>query len=167
MTTAEADNGDSEQRRRLDMVTSVVSAFISNNQLNQAELTKLIADVNKAFSDIDYIIHAAEPVVLQPAVPIKRSVTKEHIICLEDGLKFRALKRHLQVKYNLSPDEYRKKWGLPADYPMVSSAYSAARSKLAKESGLGQVRRKAQVGKTAAKASRKAAAKKPVRAKKQ
>ena len=79
---------------------------------------------------------------LKPAVPIKRSVTAEYIVCLEDGLKFKSLKRHLRTRYNMTPDQYREKWGLPPDYSMVAPNYAAARSQLAKQMGLGQQRRR-------------------------
>jgi predicted transcriptional regulator len=89
---------------------------------------------------VGQVAASAEP--LKPAVPIKRSVTPEHIVCLEDGLKFKSLKRHLRTRYNLTPDQYREKWGLPPDYSMVAPNYAAARSQLAKQMGLGQQRRR-------------------------
>ena len=79
---------------------------------------------------------------LKPAVPVKRSITAEHIVCLEDGKKFKSLKRHLRTQYDMTPEQYREKWGLPPDYPMVAPNYAAARSQLAKEMGLGQQRRR-------------------------
>ena len=79
---------------------------------------------------------------LKPAVPVKKSITPDYIVCLEDGKKFKSLKRHLRSQYNLSPDAYREKWGLPADYPMVAPNYAKARSNLAKQMGLGQQRRR-------------------------
>ena len=82
---------------------------------------------------------------LKPAVPIKKSITPDHIVCLEDGKKFKSLKRHLRTQYNMTPEQYREKWGLPPDYPMVAPNYAAARSQLAKQMGLGQQRRRAQV----------------------
>jgi len=83
---------------------------------------------------------AAEP--LKPAVSVKKSITPEHIVCLEDGKKFKSLKRHLRTQYNMTPEQYRDKWNLPADYPMVAPNYAAARSQLAKQMGLGQQRRR-------------------------
>jgi predicted transcriptional regulator len=78
----------------------------------------------------------------RPAIPVKKSLNNDYIICLEDGKKFKSLKRHLRTQYNMSPEEYREKWGLPADYPMVAPAYAQARSNLAKQMGLGQQRRR-------------------------
>jgi predicted transcriptional regulator len=98
----------------------------------------LIADVHaalKALGTEEVVIPAEEK---KPAVPVRKSVTPDYIICLEDGKKFKSLKRHLRTHYNLSPEEYREKWGLPADYPMVAPSYSATRSQLAKDNGLGR-----------------------------
>ncbi|TSE12230.1 MucR family transcriptional regulator [Mesorhizobium intechi] len=129
-----------EQDGQTDIVSiaaDIVAAYVSNNPLPVAELPKLISDVHAALQGIG--TPAAEPVVkLEPAVSIRKSVTPDYIICLEDGKKFKSLKRHLNVHYNLSPDEYRAKWSLPADYPMVAPNYAAARSALAKAAGLGR-----------------------------
>ena len=128
---------------RISIVADVVSAYVSNNSVAQADLPRLIADVHAIFSRIADGALVEEPVApkLTPAVPIKKSVTPDYIVCLEDGRKFKSLKRYLNRQYGMSPDEYRAKWGLPADYPMVAPNYAKARSALAKEMGLGQVRK--------------------------
>jgi MucR family transcriptional regulator, transcriptional regulator of exopolysaccharide biosynthesis len=125
----------------LELTSGIVSAYVSNNPVPSAEIPDLISQVYSALKRVSAgQVAAAEP--LKPAVPIKRSVTAEYIVCLEDGLKFKSLKRHLRTRYNLTPDQYREKYGLPPDYPMVAPNYAAARSKLAKDMGLGQQRRR-------------------------
>ena len=118
--------------------TDIVAAYVSHNAVSPTDLPKLIAEVHGALR----ALHSNEaPVVveeLRPAVPVRKSVATDYIICLEDGKKFKSLKRHLRTHYNLSPEEYREKWGLPSDYPMVAPSYSATRSKLAKDNGLGR-----------------------------
>ena len=125
----------------LEMAASIVSAFVSNNAVPSTELAQLIqsvhASIQKIASGVPETI-VTEP--QEPAVSIKKSVTPDYIICLEDGKKFKSLKRHLKTAYDLSPEAYRLKWNLPRDYPMVAPAYAAARSALAKQSGLGQPR---------------------------
>ncbi|AZO68032.1 MucR family transcriptional regulator [Mesorhizobium sp. M6A.T.Cr.TU.016.01.1.1] len=129
-----------EQGNQLDTVSiaaDIVAAYVSNNPLPVGELPKLIGDIHAALKSIG--TPAVEPVVKQePAVSIKKSVTPDFIICLEDGKQFKSLKRHIGVHYNLSPDEYRQKWNLPSDYPMVAPNYAATRSALAKSIGLGR-----------------------------
>ncbi|WP_353807107.1 MucR family transcriptional regulator [Mesorhizobium sp.] len=121
----------------MSIAADIVAAYVSNNPLPVAELPKLIGDVHAALYGIG--TPATEPVVKQqPAVSIRKSVTADYIICLEDGKKFKSLKRHIGVHYNLSPDEYRQKWNLPADYPMVAPNYAATRSAMAKSIGLGR-----------------------------
>jgi predicted transcriptional regulator len=124
----------------IEVTASIVSAYVSNNPVPSAEIPNLISQVYAALKRVSggQVAAAAEP--LKPAVPIKRSVTAEHIVCLEDGLKFKSLKRHLRTRYGINPDQYREKWGLPPDYPMVAPNYAAARSQLAKQMGLGQHR---------------------------
>lgn len=125
----------------LEMAANIVSAFVSNNAVPASELAALIQSVYESIQKIAGVapeVAVAEP--QEPAVPIRKSITPEFIICLEDGKKFKSLKRHLRTAYNLSPDQYRAKWGLQSDYPMVAPAYAAARSALAKQSGLGQPR---------------------------
>jgi predicted transcriptional regulator len=117
--------------------TGIVSAYVRNNTVGMADLPDLIRSVHAALQTLSRP-SAAEPEPPRPAVPVKKSIFKDYLICLEDGLKFKSLKRHLRSKYGLSPDEYRQKWGLPADYPMVAPGYSEKRSKLAKKMGLGR-----------------------------
>jgi predicted transcriptional regulator len=126
----------------LDLIVSIVSAYVSNNSLRMADLPELIASVHTSISNLmsSETKEAAPPKPAEPAVPIKKSIMPDYIICLEDGKKFRSLKRHIGTAYNLTPDQYREKWGLPPDYPMVAPAYSAIRSKLARDIGLGQQR---------------------------
>lgn len=153
MAEAADTNTTSNGNENLDRVVDVVSAFIANNKLSATELLSLIADVNQAFVNIAKGPSQPPAAKPQPAVSIRKSVTDDYIICLEDGLKFKSLKRHLRTKYNMTPDEYRTKWELPADYPMVSHNYSAARSALAKKAGLGQARQLAAKRKSGKKAS--------------
>lgn len=120
----------------VEQTTSIVSAYVRSNPVSATDLPKLIASVHSALNELGQV--APEPETPDPAVPVRKSVQNDHIICLEDGKKFKSLKRHLRTHYNLSPDEYRAKWGLPADYPMVAPHYSAVRSQLAKSNGLGR-----------------------------
>jgi len=131
----------------IELTADIASAYVSNNDLPAAELPGLIASIFGALTGAAAPQKAAEP--QQPAVPIKKSITADHLICLEDGLKFKSLKRHLRTKYDLSPEAYRAKWGLPKNYPMVAPAYSEARSSLAKEMGLGQAGRRKAAPRTA------------------
>jgi predicted transcriptional regulator len=126
----------------IDLAAEIVSAYVSNNSVPSADLPTLIAEVHRALSSTQQGITKSEPEPLKPAVNPKKSVFPDYIVCLEDGKKFKSLKRHLRTHYDLSPEEYREKWGLPADYPMVAPNYAAARSALAKKMGLGQQRRK-------------------------
>jgi len=126
----------------IELAADIVSAYVSNNSVPASDLPTLINDVHSALLRVTAgtVIVPAE--VPKPAVPAKKSITNEFIVCLEDGRKFKSLKRHLRTQYNMSPDEYREKWGLPPDYPMVAPNYAKARSNLAKEMGLGQQRRR-------------------------
>jgi predicted transcriptional regulator len=127
----------------IQLTANIVSAYVSNNSVAGAEIPALISQVYSALTRVSnggLVAAPAEP--LKPAVPIKRSVTAEYIVCLEDGKKFKSLKRHLRTQYGLTPDQYRAKWNLPPDYPMVSHNYAEARSQLAKQMGLGQQRRR-------------------------
>lgn len=126
----------------VELTADIVSAYVSNNAVVASDLPNLINETYDALSKA--AAKANQPLTeeLNPAVPIKKSIMPDYIICLEDGKKFKSLKRHLRTHYNLSPEEYREKWGLPHDYPMVAPNYAAARSALAKKMGLGQ-RRKA------------------------
>lgn len=120
------------------MAADIVSAYVANNSVQAGELPSLIQAIYRTIAEIDTGA-LTEPAPAQaPAVSIRKSITQEHLICLEDGRKFKSLKRHLRTKFNLSPEEYRAKWGLPKDYPMVAPDYAEARSRLAKASGLGQ-----------------------------
>lgn len=120
----------------LAMTTEIVSAYLSNNTLQAGEISAVIEQVYKTVANLntETSVTADRP---QPAVPIKRSITPDYIICLEDGKKLKMLKRHLKTAYNMTPEEYRERWGLPADYPMVAPNYARRRSKLAKDIGLG------------------------------
>lgn len=144
---------------KLELAADIVAAYVGHNTVTVADLPALIRSVFAALEKLG----APEPVVMEklsPAVPLKRSVTDDFIICLEDGKKFKSLKRHLRTVYDLSPEAYREKWGLPRDYPMVAPAYASARSALARSMGLGQVRKKVAEPPSAKKAPsrRKAAA---------
>jgi predicted transcriptional regulator len=135
--TAEIDSTDNTDCLILTITSNVVSAYVSNNAIPAAELPTLIDRVNAALVNLSKPVRpAVEP--LTPAVPIKRSVASNHIICLEDGKKFKSLKRHLMAYHNMSPEEYREKWNLPPDYPIVAPTYTASRSALAKNTGLGR-----------------------------
>ena len=122
----------------LEMTADIVAAYVSNNPLPVSELARVIADTYAAVSKLQEASAPQPEEKSEPAVPIKKSVTPDFIICLEDGKKFKSLKRHIGTHYNLSPDAYRAKWGLPADYPMVAANYSAARSQMARAIGLGR-----------------------------
>ncbi len=122
----------------IDLSVEIVSAYVSHNALSANDLPKLIADVHNALKGLKSPVVVEQAEELKPAVPVRKSIAPDYIICLEDGKKFKSLKRHLRTHYNLSPEEYREKWGLPADYPMVAPNYSATRSRLAKDNGLGR-----------------------------
>lgn len=121
----------------IELTADIVAAYVSNNPVPVASLPDLIASVNSSLANVGQPAEPKNP-TLAPAVNRRRSVFPEYIICLEDGKKFKSLKRHLAVHYGLSPDEYRAKWGLKPDYPMVAPNYTAQRSELAKSSGLGR-----------------------------
>ncbi|PTM41499.1 MucR family transcriptional regulator [Bosea sp. 124] len=120
------------------LAADIVSAYVSNNSVTPADLTSLIANVHTALLKLGGEPEAPAAVPLVPAVPIRKSVTPDAIICLEDGKAFKSLRRHLSSKYGLTPEQYRTKWGLPADYPMVAPNYAEARSRMAKAIGLGR-----------------------------
>ncbi|MER9593986.1 MucR family transcriptional regulator [Mesorhizobium sp. M0244] len=125
------------QSDTVSIAADIVAAYVSNNPLPVGELPKLIGDIHAALQGLGTSV--TEPVAKQePAVSVRKSVTPDFIICLEDGKKFKSLKRHIGVHYNLSPDDYRQKWNLPSDYPMVAPNYAATRSALAKSIGLGR-----------------------------
>lgn len=126
----------------IELATDIVSAYVSNNSVASGELPTLIKDVFGALSRVSSGEPAAAAEAAKPAVPVKKSIAPDYIVCLEDGKQFKSLKRHLRTQYGLSPEQYREKWNLPADYPMVAPNYAEARSKLAKQMGLGQQRKK-------------------------
>src|SRR5438128_4074871 len=126
----------------LELTAEIVSAYVSNNSAPAGDLSALINQVHSALTRVSSGQADAPSEPLKPAVSVKRSITPDHIVCLEDGKKFKSLKRHLRTQYNMTPEQYREKWGLPADYPMVAPNYAAARSHLAKQMGLGQQRRR-------------------------
>jgi predicted transcriptional regulator len=133
---------DNQKTGLIELATEIVSAFVSNNSVAASELPSLISEVHSALIRVSGGVAPAPLEPLKPAVQPKKSVTPDYIVCLEDGKKFKSLKRHLRTQYNLSPEQYREKWGLPPDYPMVAPNYAQARSRLAKEMGLGQKRRR-------------------------
>lgn len=125
----------------IEMTSDIVSAYVAHNPVPVADLPKLIEKVHGVLCEMDQLDSHEEKPELKPAVPVRKSVTEDHIVCLEDGKKFKSLKRHLRTRYDMSPDEYREKWGLPADYPMVAPNYARQRSDLARAMGLGQARK--------------------------
>lgn len=126
----------------VELTARIVSAYVSNNPIPANELPQLINETYSALSRASNGAPPPEREEPKPKVPVKKSVFPDHIVCLEDGKKFKSLKRHLRTHYNLSPEEYREKWGLPPDYPMVAPNYARARSDLAKKMGLGTRREK-------------------------
>jgi predicted transcriptional regulator len=139
------------------LTADIVAAFVASNKVTSEQLTALIADVHKALVRAPTAAALPEEKPLVPAVPIKKSVTPDYIVCLEDGGKFKSLKRHLSGRYSMSPDEYRAKWSLPRDYPMVAPHYAKTRSELAKSMGLGRKSGSAAPKKKAAKPGKRAA----------
>jgi predicted transcriptional regulator len=126
----------------IELTANIVSAYVGNNATPASELPALISQIHSALVRVSagHTEVAVEPV--KPAVPVKKSMTSDYLVCLEDGKKFKSLKRHLRTQYNMTPEQYREKWGLPPDYPMVAPNYAVARSQLAKKMGLGQQRRR-------------------------
>ena len=122
----------------IDLTANIVSAYLSNNPTPASEIPNLINQVHSALTRVSSGHGEGAPSEpLKPAISVKRSITPDYIVCLEDGKKLKMLKRHLKTRYNLSPEEYRKRWGLPDDYPMVAPNYAEQRSSLAKKIGLG------------------------------
>ena len=126
----------------IELAADIVSTYVSNNSVPTGDLPGLISEVHTALIKVGSGAIEIPAEAPKPAVPVKKSVTPDYIVCLEDGKKFKSLKRHLRTQYNMTPEQYREKWGLPVDYPMVAPNYARARSELAKEMGLGQQRRK-------------------------
>ena len=122
----------------LEMTTEIVSAYVGHNSVNSTDLSGLFQSVHRALAHVGQPVTVEDNTPKEPAVPVKKSITPDFLICLEDGRKFKSLKRHLRTKFNMSPEDYRAKWGLPKDYPMVAPNYARARSDLAKQMGLGQ-----------------------------
>ena len=143
----------------VQLTADIVSAYVANNKIGTSELSKLIEEVHLALVRAPAAATEPEQKPLVPAVAIRKSVTPDYIVSLEDGRKFKSLKRHLQGSYGMTPDEYRAKWGLPRDYPMVAPNYAKARSDLAKRMGLGRKAGAAPVKKAAGGRGRKRAAK--------
>jgi predicted transcriptional regulator len=126
----------------IELTATIVSAYVSNNSVPAHDLSSLIDQVHTALTRVSSGQGEAASEPLKPAVSLKKSITPDHIVCLEDGKKFKSLKRHLRTQYNMTPEQYREKWNLAPDYPMVAPNYAAARSQLAKQMGLGQQRRR-------------------------
>ncbi len=139
MTEAMEDNG---RDFLVELTAEVVAAYVSNNVVPTSDLPSLIADVHSALGSTKTAAEQPPAEKPKPAVPIRKSLQQDFIICLEDGQKFKSLKRHLMTHYGMTPEEYREKWELPPDYPMVAPAYAEARSRLAREMGLGQKRKR-------------------------
>ena len=138
---AEEQAARSDETGLRELTADVVSAYVSNNSVPMGELSNLIAEVHRALGSTESGGEAGSAAPAErpkPAVPVKKSITPDYIICLEDGKQFKSLKRHLSSKYSMTPEEYRARWNLPPDYPMVAPNYAAARSKLAREMGLGR-----------------------------
>ena len=128
----------------IELATQIVAAYVGRNAVEQADLPKLITEVHRALEQAasGQAARDGQAAEAKPAVNVRKSITPDYLICLEDGKKFKSLKRHLRTHFDLSPEQYREKWGLPADYPMVAPNYANSRSNLAKTMGLGQRRGK-------------------------
>ncbi len=132
----------SESPHLVELTARIVSAYVSNNTIVASDIPQLISETHAALSRTSSGAPVVEREEQKPRIAVKKSVMPDYIICLEDGKKFKSLKRHLRTRYNLSPEEYREKWALPPDYPMVAPNYARARSDLAKKMGLGTRREK-------------------------
>jgi predicted transcriptional regulator len=133
---------DTAGKSFLDLTAEIVSAYVSNNTTPASEIPALISQVHAALTRVSSGRGETPAEPAKPAVSVKKSMTADYLICLEDGKRFKSLKRHLRTQYNMSPEQYRDKWKLPADYPMVAPNYAVTRSQLAKNMGLGQQRRR-------------------------
>ena len=122
----------------LTLTADIAAAYVSNNTVQASDVPSVIQTIYRALAGVGSAAAAPAPEPQKPAVPIKKSITPDFLISLEDGKKYKSLKRHLRTQYNMSPEDYRAKWGLPKDYPMVAPNYARARSDLAKQMGLGQ-----------------------------
>ena len=141
MSDANEDHTDDNELLRL--TAKIVASYVGNNSLGADQVPEIVRTVSTALKQIEQGDNGPDKAVGKPAVPILRSVTPDYIICLEDGRKLKMLKRHLRTTFGLTPDEYRTRWGLPADYPMVAPNYAKRRSEFAKKIGLGQKRSEA------------------------
>lgn len=128
---------DIDREELLRMTTEIVSSYLSHNSMPAESVPDLIKSVHSTMTGVSSISEKIEQKA-KPAVPVSKSIADDHIVCLEDGKKLKMLKRYLRSQYNMSPDEYRQKWNLPSDYPMVAPAYSRKRSQFAKDIGLGR-----------------------------
>ncbi len=135
-------SGEEKNHALVEITADIIAAYVSNNTIPATDLPSLIGDVYGALTKTSSVEEEIVEEPQKPAVSVRRSITPDYLVCLEDGKKFKSLKRHLRTHYDLSPEEYRDKWGLPSDYPMVAPNYAAARSALAKKMGLGQQRTK-------------------------
>ena len=133
---------DTAGKNFLDLTAEIVSAYLSNNTTPASEIPALISQVHAALTRVSSGRGETPAEPTKPAVSVKKSMTADYLICLEDGKRFKSLKRHLRAQYNMTPEQYREKWKLPADYPMVAPNYAVVRSQLAKNMGLGQQRRR-------------------------
>jgi predicted transcriptional regulator len=133
---------DKSSSNYIELTADIVSAYVSNNTVATGEISALISQVHSALLRVSNGQAEVVSEALKPAIAVKKSITPDYLICLEDGKKFKSLKRHLRTQYNMTPEHYREKWGLAADYPMVAPNYAEARSQLAKQMGLGQQRRR-------------------------
>ena len=133
---------DTAGKNFIDLTANIVSAYLANNPTPAAEIPGLISQIHAALVRVSTGRTEAPLEPAKPAVSVKKSMTPDYLVCLEDGKRFKSLKRHLRTQYGMTPEQYREKWGLPADYPMVAPNYAVARSKLGKEMGLGRKRRR-------------------------
>ena len=133
---------DPAAKNFIDLTATIVSAYVSNNPMPASDIPALIGQIHAALLRVSTGRAELPLEPAKPAVPIKKSMTADYLICLEDGKRFKSLKRHLRTQYSMTPEQYRDKWGLPPDYPMVAPNYAVARSQLAKKMGLGQQRRR-------------------------
>lgn len=136
------DTQQADKVNYVELAADIVSAYVANNAVAAAELPALINEVHTALRRVSVGASESSVEPPKPAVAVKKSITPDYIVCLEDGKKFKSLKRHLRTQYDMTPEQYREKWGLAPDYPMVAPNYALARSQLAKEMGLGQQRKR-------------------------
>jgi len=131
---------DAAGKSYIDLTANIVSAYLSNNPTPASEIPNLISQVHSALLRVSSGRTETPLEPSKPAVSVKKSIAPDYLVCLEDGKRFKSLKRHLRTQYNMTPEQYREKWGLPPEYPMVAPNYAVARSQLAKKMGLGQQR---------------------------